>query len=377
MTNIHKCIFMMLCIATGYCEAQTISLFGLFEIELTNKKNYLNPFSDVELIVHYTSPTNREIRFFGFYDGDGNGGQHGNIWKIRFMPDESGKWKYRYYWSDDTPGGTGEFITTVENAKPGPWRVNQQNPYWLQDAHGNHFLPIALIANIHLTPVDWRDAIQWAISKGYNTIITPTINTTNWGNGWDNTTAFIKAYGKPYGSASGYLKWIDPDRYNLKMWHEWDNMIKTAGEHGIYIAPFEGPSGKYGGQDGKYQPEELVFRPKIRERFDSQRNERFIKYYVARQGAFWNLAYWSLGSTEVHTYAVDDENEFQEYVSYLASITPWKRMITAQDCEQWHGIERRWLSSSSIPYTRKLNTLQTSISSPANPHWGGNDIKNT
>jgi len=150
----------------------------------------------------------------------------------------------------------------------------------------------------------------------------------------------------------------------------------TAGDKGIYIAPFQGPSGKYGGQDGKYPPNELMFRPKIRDRFDSDRNKRLIKYFIARQGAFWNLAYWSLGSTEIYQYAVADEEEFQEYISYIASMTPWNRMITAQDCEQWHGIERRWLSRSSIPDSRKLNTLQTSISSPDYPHWGGNNIDN-
>ncbi|MDX2507300.1 MAG: DUF5060 domain-containing protein, partial [Gammaproteobacteria bacterium] len=275
-------------------SAQSIPLYGLFEKELTNSKNYNNSFSDVELLVNYTSPTGRKIRFFGFYDGDGKGGQDGTIWKFRFMPDEPGQWKYQYYWSDGSKGDAGKFNCTPKDAKPGPWKINQQNPYWLTDSHGNHFLPIAVYTNSHLVPIDWQDSIQWAESKGYNTIITPTINTYNWGNGWQNTTAFIKAYGNPHGAASGFLKWVDPDRYNLKMWHQWDNMIKAAGNKNIYIGPFEGPSGKYGGQDGKYPPDELVFQPRIRDHFDSTRNTRFIKYFIARQGAYWNLAYWNL-----------------------------------------------------------------------------------
>ena len=372
----NKYVLALALIISSNVSAQSIPLYGLFEKQLINTKNYNNSFSDVELIVNYTSPTGRIIRFFGFYDGDGKGGQNGNIWKFRFMPDEPGEWAYQYYWSDGTKGSTGKFNSTTKDAKPGPWKVNQQNPYWLTDSHGNHFLPIAFYAISHLAPIDWQDTIQWAESKGYNTIITPTLNTTIWGNGWDNNTAFIKAYGNPHGSASGFLKWVDPDRYNLKMWHQWDNMIKTAGKKNIYISSFEGPSGKYGGQEGKYPPDELMFRPRIRDRFDSDRNRRFTKYFIARQGAFWNLAYWSLGSTEVYQYAVADEEEFQDYINYIAAMTPWGRMITAQDVEQWHGIERRWLSQSSTPDSRKLNSLQTSISSPNYPHWGGSNIDN-
>ncbi len=72
--------------------------------------------------------------------------------------------------------------------------------------------------------------------------------------------------------------------------------IMAAGEAGIYIGPFNGPDGKYGGQErGKYPPSELVMNPGIKDRFNTERNLRIIRYFVARQGAFWNLAYWSSG----------------------------------------------------------------------------------
>ena len=377
MTIIAKILtILILAIVSLNVSAHSVSLYGLFEKKLVNKSYYMNPFSDVELKVSYFSPSGRKIDFFGFYDGDGNGGQEGNIWKIRFMPDEVGTWRYRYSWSDGTRGGTGNFNCTAAGKKPGPWRVNRDNPFWLTDSLGNHFLPISLHANTHLTPKDWQDAIHWAKTRGFNTIITATINTTTWGDGWTNPTAFIKATGDPHAKASGSEKLVDPDRYNLEMWKEWDNMILTAGENGIYIGPFSGAAGKYGGQDGKYPPASLMFMPKIRERFDTPGNKRLLKYLVARQGAFWNVAYWSMGDTEVYYYAVADEAEFQEYISYLALITPWNRLITAQDCEQWHDKERRWLFQSSIPNTRKLNTLQTAVSSTDYPHWGKGSINN-
>ena len=128
MKKINKYVLVLVLLINSNVSAQSIPLYGMFKKQLTNTKNYTNPFSDVELMVNYTSPAGRKIRFFGFYDGDGEDGQNGNIWKFRFMPDEPGEWAYQYPWSDDTKGGTGKFNSTTQEAKPGPWKINQQNP---------------------------------------------------------------------------------------------------------------------------------------------------------------------------------------------------------------------------------------------------------
>ncbi|HLA38840.1 MAG TPA: putative collagen-binding domain-containing protein, partial [Candidatus Glassbacteria bacterium] len=118
-----------------------------------------------------------------------------------------------------------------------------------------------------------------------------------------------------------------------------------------------------------YPPAELVFAPPLRDRFDSPDNQFVIRYLIARQAAYWNLAYWSLGNTEVYEYGVKDEQEFLDYGRYLAGITPYGRMITAQDCEQRHGADRRWLSKLDLPAERKLNTVQTAPGNPNDKSW--------
>jgi len=42
----------------------------------------------------FTSPTGKQYKVPGFYDGDGRGGLDGNVWKIRFSADETGKWTF-------------------------------------------------------------------------------------------------------------------------------------------------------------------------------------------------------------------------------------------------------------------------------------------
>jgi len=52
-----------------------------------------NPFA-VSLSVIFTAPSGRKYTVPGFYDGDGQGGLDGNVWKVRFSADETGRWEY-------------------------------------------------------------------------------------------------------------------------------------------------------------------------------------------------------------------------------------------------------------------------------------------
>jgi len=53
-----------------------------------------NPFLDYRFEVTFTSPAGKSYKVPGFFDGDGTGKGSGNIWKIRFAPDQGGSWNY-------------------------------------------------------------------------------------------------------------------------------------------------------------------------------------------------------------------------------------------------------------------------------------------
>lgn len=53
-----------------------------------------NPFLDIRLNVQLTAPSGQIFRVPGFFAGDGAGGGKGNTWRIRFTPDEAGRWQY-------------------------------------------------------------------------------------------------------------------------------------------------------------------------------------------------------------------------------------------------------------------------------------------
>jgi hypothetical protein len=104
-----------------------VGLYRTFEVSIKNDKDYGNKFTDVELNCTYTSPTGKEGHFFGFFDGNAT---TGNVWKLRFMPDELGEWTYAWSWSDGTPGGKGSFISVSNGAGKGILRAYEQNRRW-------------------------------------------------------------------------------------------------------------------------------------------------------------------------------------------------------------------------------------------------------
>ncbi len=71
-----------------------------------------NPFA-ISFDVIFTGPSGGKYRVPGFYDGNGRGGLDGNVWKVRFSADETGRWKYVSK-SDKRrlDGQSGEFAVT-------------------------------------------------------------------------------------------------------------------------------------------------------------------------------------------------------------------------------------------------------------------------
>ncbi len=127
-------------------RGQDVPLHGRFETEARNGKAYSNPFQDVSLDAVFTSPSGREVRCFGFHDGDGEGGQRGSVWKLRFMPDEVGPWSFTSSFSDGAPGMAGRFRCVAGGARPGPLRVDPAHPRHWFFAGGTRFLPRAYTA---------------------------------------------------------------------------------------------------------------------------------------------------------------------------------------------------------------------------------------
>src|SRR6056300_926078 len=96
------CVFLFLVHCNQSEPLISVGKYNTFETEIENNTAYKNKFIDVELTAEFISPSGKTTTFYGFFDGDGSGGGDsisGNIWKIRFMPNELGEWTYSWNWS--------------------------------------------------------------------------------------------------------------------------------------------------------------------------------------------------------------------------------------------------------------------------------------
>lgn len=53
-----------------------------------------NPFLDYRLQVTFTGPSDQAYEVPGFFAGNGEGEGEGDVWRVRFTPDEPGMWRY-------------------------------------------------------------------------------------------------------------------------------------------------------------------------------------------------------------------------------------------------------------------------------------------
>lgn len=126
------------------CQStKTIPRWKRFEVTLQNSSWEGNPF-DLELTGEFISPSGRELVQFGFYAGD-------DTWKIYFMPDEAGEWKFETRSPDPELNGRSGRFTCVESELEGQLATDGNR--WVLEGDGGDF------------PVIWnppvRDGVHW------------------------------------------------------------------------------------------------------------------------------------------------------------------------------------------------------------------------
>lgn len=294
---------------------EQVALFRIFERSITNDGNYANKFTDVTLNVRYTSPSGRRIDFIGFYDGDGNGGQNGNVWKFRFMPDEPGVWTYTYSWSDGTPGGEGAFMAVKEGAGRGILRAYRDNPRWFAY---NGTEPVFLksyhvgAAGFTGVPIDWAAKNVYArlLARGYNHVMLKSLPIA-----WVNE--------KPLDAPADHLDrplWSDtPLQQDLHVWKRFEQHMKWLNERDIGVHFFIGFDPKGEGTPNAY------FALQRWTQLPSDEQEFYVRYVAARLAPFANIAGWN------YTWETDGATGEQRLMALLDQYDPWDHLATYHD----------------------------------------------
>jgi hypothetical protein len=120
-------------------NADSIQQYGIIELLYKHNGRYDNNFLDVTLSAVFISPSGVQRRVKGFYYG-------GDLWKIRFRPDEIGRWTYIYVMNSKTgfhQEGKGEF-NCIHGDEEGPIRHHPENHYRWVFGNGKPYFPVGL-----------------------------------------------------------------------------------------------------------------------------------------------------------------------------------------------------------------------------------------
>jgi len=272
-----------------------VGRYRVFETIVENHKPYGNKFKDVALQCRYTAPSGREIEFAGFFDGDGAGGGNattGTIWKVRFMPDELGEWRYRWSWTDGTGSGEDRFLCVTNGQGKGMLQPYQENPRWFayngtepvwiksyyETGHGS-------IAQ----PFDWiaANVYEPLLQRGYNHL------QVNW---LLSLCCFEQYYkdGPPPSSTdlTLYEEGRASSTMRLDVWHMMERPLGWLNDRNVGVHLFLGFEGRK--NDG----------PKW-EALSDEEKDFFVRYVVARIAPYANIAGWNFvwedpGHRETH-----------------------------------------------------------------------------
>lgn len=121
--------------AAGAATQNSVPRWGRFEKSFESSVTYSNPAQDAGFQAVFTSPSGETRRVYGFWDG-------GSTWRVRFAPNQPGKWTYKTYCSDGNNTGlhgqTGELVCEAPSGKTpfsqhGPIRVSSDQRYLMHE----------------------------------------------------------------------------------------------------------------------------------------------------------------------------------------------------------------------------------------------------
>jgi hypothetical protein len=206
---------------------QAVPQWSRFEFALNSLTDYHDPVYQVdEFYAIFTSPTGRELRINGFWDG-------AISWKIRFAPDEIGSWQYKTVCSDTLNTGlhqvAGTFDCTENTSEIGFYQhggiIHHPGTYYLTHQDGTPFFWTACTAwngALKSTDQEWHQYLQHRADHNYNVI---QFVTTQW-RGADQNSQGQVAY-----EGSGKIT-INPEFFQ-----HLDKKIDEINQYGLVAAP--------------------------------------------------------------------------------------------------------------------------------------------
>lgn len=255
-------------------ESTSLPRRAVGEWNLRSTRTYAEPFIHVWVEASFTAPSGKVYTLPGFYDGE-------NTWRVRFSPDEVGRWLYSISARPADAGLTqaGEFEVTAREtpgfvkATPGvAWGFSYESgaPTFLMGDTVYHLFGAAYCG------MDVRPFLQRRAAQGFNIVrvrvpVSPFHPPESYSD-WQTRSTW------PWGGSPQSPQF---ERFNLAYFHTVDEVVQQAAALGI---GFEMIMEAWG----------FEFPFNNRAVFLPEWEELWLRYLIARYDAFASVYIWTL-----------------------------------------------------------------------------------
>lgn len=275
-----------------------------------------NPFVEVRFSAIFDNGS-RKVDVPGFYDGEG-------VYRVRFMPDTVGNWSYRTEsnrW--ELTAQTGEFVATpAGKGNHGPVRVH--NTYHFAYADGTPYKQVGT------TIYNWMDTPDEVQEETLRTLAASPFNKARMLL-TQQPTPYLTSYAPPRWPFAGTppRDW-DFSRFNPEFFRHYEKRIEQLRDLGIEadIILFN-PYGKFGF-----------------ETMDAAGDDRFVRYVVARFGAYRNV-WWSLAN-EFDFLRTKTEADWERIGTLIQNCDPFDHLRSIHNAFLAYDNRQAWVTHSSV-----------------------------
>jgi len=277
--------------------ADRVEQWGVQELSLRSQRAYPNPFVDVSVQAHFKSGS-REITVDGFYDGDG-------IWKIRFMPETQGPWKFTTTANDpQLASKSGSFVVVAPSqGNHGPVIVHNQ--YHFVYADGTPYFPLGT------TLYNWLNRDRDLELRTLATLSRNPFNKVRFLI-FPKWMVFNHVEPRRFPYVQTEPGKFDPDRFDRQFFAHYEERIRDLQALGI-------------------EADIILFHPYDKWGFssmDQPHDEAYLKYVVARFAAFRNI-WWTLAN-EFDVFR--QQKDWRHLGELLAKLDPYGHQRGIHNC---------------------------------------------
>ena len=322
-----------------------VEQWGIFEMQLHGSAQS-NPYLDVEFTAQFAYK-HRVIEVDGFYDGEG-------IYRIRFMPDTQGSWRYRTQSNLDALNGAEGTFTCVapEPGTHGPVRVCNTTHFAYAD--GTPYKPVGTTcyAWTHQGDELEEQTVATLGSAPFNKLrmcIFPKHYLFN-----ENEPALYPFPCLSRGSSTWNFDQIlrgeasrgwsfDLDRFDPAFFQHFERRVADLMALGI-------------------EADIILFHPYDRWGFatmDAETDDRYLRYVVARLAAYRNV-WWSIAN-EYDLLRHKTMTDWDRFFRLVQEHDPYQHLRSIHNCFEFYDHAKPWATHQSIQTTRWLEVRQTRI----------------